>query len=77
MPLTDQDKMPFGAHKGKLIADVPASYLLWFYDQSWRMEFQELLMYVEKWKDSLAQEAKRDSEEYFRAKQKTIDWDKR
>lgn len=31
--ITDKDLMPFGKHKGKKIADVPPSYLLWLYDQ--------------------------------------------
>lgn len=30
-PLTDLDHMPFGVHKGKLMQDVPTSYLHWFY----------------------------------------------
>lgn len=28
-PLTDIDPMPFGKHKGELMQDVPASYLIW------------------------------------------------
>jgi uncharacterized protein (DUF3820 family) len=31
--LTDDDKMLFGIHKGKAMANVPAKYLLWFYDE--------------------------------------------
>lgn len=27
--------MPFGKHKGKKLANVPASYLLWLFDQDW------------------------------------------
>jgi len=30
--LTDLELMPFGAHKGKLMQDVPASYLAWLKD---------------------------------------------
>lgn len=30
--LTDDDVMPFGKHKGELVNDVPASYLLWLWD---------------------------------------------
>jgi hypothetical protein len=26
-------RMPFGAHRGKLLADVPARYLAWLYTQ--------------------------------------------
>jgi uncharacterized protein (DUF3820 family) len=32
--LTDESKMPFGVHKGKNMADVPASYLLWLYENN-------------------------------------------
>ena len=28
--LTDESKMPFGKYKGKMMQDVPASYLDWF-----------------------------------------------
>lgn len=31
--MTDDSLMPFGKHKGKKLGDVPASYLLWLYDQ--------------------------------------------
>lgn len=30
---TDEDLMPFGKHRGKRMADVPASYLAWLKDQ--------------------------------------------
>ena len=30
--LTDMDKMPFGKHKGELLATVPDSYLLWLWE---------------------------------------------
>ena len=29
---TDQTPMPFGKHKGKCLANVPADYLLYLYD---------------------------------------------
>lgn len=29
--LSDTDPMPFGKHKGKLMQDVPASYLHWLW----------------------------------------------
>ncbi len=31
--LTDQSKMPFGKHKDKKLEDVPASYLLWLWEE--------------------------------------------
>lgn len=30
--LTDESSMPFGKYRGKQMADVPADYLLWLYD---------------------------------------------
>lgn len=33
--LTDDDKMPFGAHKGKRLGDVPDDYWQWFLQQYW------------------------------------------
>lgn len=30
--LTDKDPMPFGKHKGQKMINVPASYLLWLWD---------------------------------------------
>lgn len=33
--LTDYSRMPFGKHEGKEMANVPASYLMWFYQQNW------------------------------------------
>lgn len=31
----DDTPMPFGKHKGKRLEDVPASYLLWLWDDGW------------------------------------------
>ncbi len=33
--MDDNSLMPFGEHKGKKMANVPAKYLLWAYDQTW------------------------------------------
>ena len=33
--IEDTDIMPFGEHKGKKMANVPAKYLIWLYEQSW------------------------------------------
>lgn len=30
--LTDESKMPYGKHKGKAMANVPAYHLLWLYN---------------------------------------------
>jgi len=31
--MEDSDLMPFGKHKNHRLDDIPASYLLWLYDQ--------------------------------------------
>ena len=31
--LTDKDPMPFGKYRGKAMANVPAVYLLWLYNE--------------------------------------------
>ena len=33
MKLKDQDRMPFGKHKGMPMEAVPARYLLWMWDE--------------------------------------------
>lgn len=32
--LTDASPMPFGKHQGKKMEDVPASYLLWLWNEN-------------------------------------------
>ena len=34
MKLTDESPMPFGKYKGDKMANVPASYLMWLYDNN-------------------------------------------
>ena len=34
MKATDETIMPFGAHKGKKLANVPADYLNWMYENN-------------------------------------------
>lgn len=31
--MIDTDHMPFGMHKGKALANVPAKYLIWLHEQ--------------------------------------------
>jgi uncharacterized protein (DUF3820 family) len=33
--LTDNDKILLGKYHGNKLVDVPASYLLWLWDQEW------------------------------------------
>ena len=32
--MNDESLMPFGKHKGEKMADVPANYLLWIYENN-------------------------------------------
>jgi len=32
--MKDDDLMPFGKHKGKAMANVPASWLVWFWESN-------------------------------------------
>jgi uncharacterized protein (DUF3820 family) len=64
MALTDNDPMPFGKYKNEKMANVPASYLLWIYDE-WtlpnpRFGFQnkEVKAYIEENLDVLKSEVK-------------------
>jgi uncharacterized protein (DUF3820 family) len=34
MKLNDDSPMPFGKHKGEKMANVPAEYLLWLYENN-------------------------------------------
>ena len=54
---TDKTLMPFGEHKGKALANVPASYLLWCLDEIKNLS-PPLKVYIEENKDGLTKEAK-------------------
>ena len=50
MPLEDNSKMPYGKHVGRKMVDVPASYLLWMYEELCKMapnkmSFQQKLIF--------------------------------
>lgn len=51
MTLNDKSPMPFGAHKGKKMADVPAHYLLWIYEQN-----LDVMNYIKENMDALLKE---------------------
>lgn len=44
---TDSTIMPWGAHKGKRLIDVPGSYLLWLYREKKQTIRQPLIDYIE------------------------------
>ena len=45
-PWTDDTVMPWGAHEGKLLKDVPGNYLRWLFDQPWIREWPGLHTYL-------------------------------
>ena len=57
--LTDNSYMPFGKYKGDKMADVPASYLIWLYDNS--KCSMEVLKYIHKNHDVLVAQAKKEN----------------
>ena len=70
MKLEDKDKMPFGKHNDKQMADVPAGYLFWLEDgikkkkESSRNATElALLVYIEENRDALNKEIKRERRE--------------
>lgn len=53
--VTDETIMWFGKYKGSRLADVPASYLMWCYDQN--VQQDKLGMYIKRQLRSLRREA--------------------
>jgi uncharacterized protein (DUF3820 family) len=54
--MNDESIMPFGKYKGGKLANVPAKYLLWLYDQG--CNNKELYAYIEENLDVLESEVK-------------------
>lgn len=44
--LHDDDRMPFGKHKGQRLGQIPVSYLHWFLRQDWCDEWSDLVEYA-------------------------------
>lgn len=63
--IKDSDIMSWGKHKGKRIGDVPASYLLWFYEQDWAQSRASLFAYVAKHYVRLEKEASCEEHDYY------------
>lgn len=55
-PLQDNDKMPFGMHKGKAMIEVPAQYLLYIYNNGMCSD-SRVRTYIESNLDALKKEA--------------------
>jgi len=62
--LTDQSLMPFGKFKGDKLANVPAWYLLWIYDNM--MLQDNLKKYIKDNRQVLEQEKKRSDQQMRR-----------
>jgi len=65
MTLTDESPMPFGKYKGTEMANVPADYLMWLYNQRPGMkpfgrEAQAVRDYTMENMDALKKEMKND-----------------
>lgn len=59
MTYTDETLMPFGKHKGTKLANVPASYLLWWNDNCKRDDWRDLQAYIKENQQVLEKEAKK------------------
>lgn len=57
--LTDNSLMPFGKYKGTKMANVPASYLIWIYENN-KCSI-EVIKYVRENLDVLKEESKREN----------------
>lgn len=62
--LTDNSLMPFGAHKGTKLANVPAEYLLYI-DKNFSLQ-HNLKTYIEENRDALEMEKKRANREKYK-----------
>jgi hypothetical protein len=71
-PWTDATVMPWGEHKGKRLGELPASYLLWLFEQTWIRDWPGLHLYLKAHESQLMAEKKEDGgldgdEEGFRS----------
>jgi hypothetical protein len=55
-PWTDGTVIPWGTHKGKTLKDLPASYLLWLFEQTWIKDWPGLYLYLKAHEDQLLAE---------------------
>lgn len=55
-PWTDETVMPWGQHEGTKLEHVPASYLLWIFEQPWIADWPGLHAYLKKHEKQLIQE---------------------
>lgn len=63
---THDTVMSFGKYKGVSLRDVPASYLLWLYDQF--PADHPISLYVKRHRDNIDKQAEEDRKEYLKRK---------
>lgn len=61
LPMTDESLMPFGKYKGKAMANVPAYYLLWVWENVNPLR-DPLKTYIETNLDVIKEEVKRSQQ---------------
>jgi hypothetical protein len=61
IPMTDDSLMPFGKHKGKKMANVPAYYLMWLWENADNLR-DPLKSYIEKNLDVIKDEIKKSQQ---------------
>ena len=67
--LIDTSLMPFGIHKGKTMANVPAEYLLWFWREG--VGFPEVRQYIRENMDVIKMEFERERKKYGMRKEQS------
>ena len=60
-PWIDTTEMPWGLYQGKQLKDVPASYLLWLFEQPWIKDWPGLHSYLKSHEDQLMKEKRGDA----------------
>lgn len=61
MAATDETVMPFGQHRGKKLANVPAEYLIFMYDEGRLNSNPEIKGYVKENYDILYSETEHEN----------------
>lgn len=62
-PWNDDTVMPWGKHKGQKLGKIPASYLLWLYEQPWIKSWEGLHAYLKANEDRLMLEKRDDDDD--------------
>ena len=60
----DKTLMPFGAHKGKMLANVPAQYLIWILENKKLSDRPDIEEYIKDNLDLLRRQAKEEYNEW-------------